>query len=44
MNSDHENECTFPSSTFKVEENKVPLFFGSDAFEGDMSFLTFYHL
>ena len=34
MNSDHENECTFPSSTFKVEENKVPLFFGSDIIWG----------
>ena len=26
MNSDHESEWNFPSSTFKVEENKVPLF------------------
>ena len=28
MNSDHENECTFASPTFKVEENKMPLFLG----------------
>ena len=34
MISDHENESTFPSSTFKVEENKVPLFFGSDIIGG----------
>ena len=27
MNSDNENECTFPYSTFKVEEYKVSLFF-----------------
>ena len=27
MTSDHENKCTFLSSTLKVEENKVPLFF-----------------
>ena len=30
MNSDHENKCTFPSSTLKVEDNNVPLFLGSD--------------
>jgi hypothetical protein len=30
MNSDHENKYTFMSLTFKVEENKVPLFFRSD--------------
>ena len=30
MNSDHENKCTFISPTFKVEENKMPLFFWSD--------------
>ena len=35
MNSDHESECTFPSLTFKVEENKVPLFFGSDVSRRD---------
>ena len=34
MNSDHENKCTLISSTFEVEENKVPLFFGSDAIWG----------
>ena len=28
MASDHENKCTFIHPTFKVEENKVPLFFG----------------
>ena len=28
MSYDHENECTIPSPTFKVEENEVPLFFG----------------
>ena len=27
MASNHENKCTFISLTFKVEENKVPLFF-----------------
>ena len=30
---DHENKCTFPS-TFRVDENKVPLFFGLDVIWG----------
>ena len=30
MNSDQENECTFSSWTFKVEDSKVSIFFGSD--------------
>ena len=34
MNSNYENKCTFFPWTFKVEENKVHLFFGSDAFWG----------
>ena len=34
MNSDHESKSTAISSTFNVEKNKLPLFFGSDIIWG----------
>ena len=37
-------KCTFISSTFKVEENKVPFFLDQTWFEGDISFLYFFLL
>ena len=41
INTNYENKCTFNSPSFKVAENKSPLFFDQISFEGDMNLLSF---
>ena len=44
MNSDHGNNCTFISSTFKVKKIKCLYFLEQTSFEGDISFLSIWDL
>ena len=44
MNSDLENKSTFLSPSFKVEENKVPLFFDLTSDNWDINFLWYLNI